>query len=74
MKLLDTDYAFTEQRNYPMADTLIHKGDRIETTCTYVNNTGHTVSFGDSSTDEMCFTGLYKYPAGGNLFQCALGG
>jgi hypothetical protein len=71
-KLLDTDYSFFEQRNYPMADTLVHKGDSIQTTCTYVNNTGATVQFGDSSTDEMCFTGLYKYPAGGNLFQCAL--
>jgi hypothetical protein len=75
--MLDVDYSFFNQRNYPMADTLIHGGDQISVTCTYQNNTavtdppGHVMTFGDSSTDEMCFTGMYKYPAGGNLFQCA---
>jgi hypothetical protein len=71
--VLDSDYAFTEQRNYPMTEMLVPKGTQITTTCSYLNNTSHTVSFGDSSTDEMCFTGIYKYPAGGSLFQCALG-
>lgn len=70
--LLDMDYAFSEQRNYPMAVTTIHQGDTLLTTCTYKNNTGATVQYGESSTNEMCFTGLYKYPAGGNLLQCAL--
>ncbi len=42
----------------------------MQTTCSYVNNTGATVSFGDSSTDEMCFTGIYKYPAGSNVYSC----
>jgi hypothetical protein len=69
---LDQPYMFTEQRNYPMAETIFHAGDQILTTCTYVNNTGMLVSFGDSSTAEMCFTGLYKYPAGGNTFSCAM--
>lgn len=71
--VLDTDYSFFEQRNYPMAVMDVPKGTQITTTCTYLNNTGHTVEFGDSSEDEMCFTGIYKYPAGGSLFQCALG-
>jgi hypothetical protein len=71
--LLDDDYLFTEQRNYPIPDTLIHQGDQIETTCTYVNNTGSDISFGDGSDKEMCFTGMYKYPAGGSVFQCATG-
>jgi len=69
---LDTPYMFSEQRNYPMAETIYHAGDQILTTCTYVNNTGQTVTFGDSSTAEMCFTGLYKYPAGSNTFSCAM--
>ena len=68
--LLDADYTFSEQRNYPMAETVIHKNDTITTTCTYVNTTGQTIIFGDSSTEEMCFTGIYKYPAGGGLFSC----
>ena len=78
--LLDVDYAFTDQKNYPMADTLVHAHDTITTTCTYVNpmldangQPNQTVKFGDSSTAEMCFTGIYRYPAGGNLFACAYG-
>jgi hypothetical protein len=70
--LLDTDYSFSEQKNYPMTDTILHAGDHINTACTYVNNTGATVNFGDSSTAEMCFTGIYRYPAGGNLFACVM--
>jgi hypothetical protein len=68
--MLDTPYAFTEQRNYPMAETIFHQGDQVQTTCTYVNTTGATVTFGDSTTDEMCFTGIYKYPAGSNAYAC----
>ncbi|HET7502297.1 MAG TPA: hypothetical protein VFK02_14865 [Kofleriaceae bacterium] len=71
--LIDDDYIFTEQRNYQIADTLIQKGDKIETVCTYVNTTGTTMSWGDGSDREMCFTGMYKYPAGGNIFQCTGG-
>jgi hypothetical protein len=71
--LLDDDFRFAEQRNYPIADTLIHKGDTINTVCTYINNTGTVMTWGDGSDKEMCFTGMYKYPAGGGLFQCTTG-
>jgi hypothetical protein len=67
---LDTDYSFNEQKNYPMAEMVAHQGDRIQTTCSYVNTGSGTVYFGDSSLDEMCFTGIYKYPAGGSLLAC----
>ena len=73
MKLLDNKpYQFEEQVNYQIEPLTLAAGDRIQTTCTYVNTSGTTVTFGDSSNQEMCFTGYYKYPAGGNLFQCAL--
>lgn len=71
--LLDTDYSFSEQKNYPIADTLIPKGAQISTSCTYVNDTGSTKTFGESSTAEMCFTGMYKYPAGGVEIGCVTG-
>lgn len=71
--LIDDDFLFEEQRNYPIADTLIRKGDRIQTVCTYVNNTKSVMTWGDGSDKEMCFTGMYKYPAGGGLFQCTGG-
>ncbi|MEO8844839.1 MAG: hypothetical protein ABI591_23835 [Kofleriaceae bacterium] len=71
--LLDTDYEFGNQKNYPITDTLVPAGAHISTTCTYVNNTDHAESFSESSDQEMCFTGIYRYPAGGNLFACAMG-
>jgi hypothetical protein len=72
-KLLDTDYSFDNQKNYPMVDTVLHAGDHINTTCDYINTTGADVPFGESSTQEMCFTGIYRYPVGGNLLACAYG-
>jgi hypothetical protein len=71
--LIDDDFVFEEQRNYAITDTLIRKGDRIQTVCTYVNNTKNVMTWGDGSDKEMCFTGMYKYPAGGGLFQCVGG-
>lgn len=71
--LLDTDYDFNEQKNYQMADTIVHAGDTLATTCTYLNTTGSPVPYGESSNDEMCFTGIYRYPAGGNLLACVDG-
>lgn len=68
--MLDTPFSFSEQKNYPMSETIFHQGDSIQTTCTYVNTTGSTVTFGDSTNDEMCFTGIYKYPAGSNVYSC----
>lgn len=75
MNLLDKDYSFSEQKNYPWATPIaVKQGDRLDTTCTYVNNTNpiREVKFGESSLDEMCFTGIYRYPAQGSsfLFQC----
>jgi hypothetical protein len=70
--VLDDAYSFTEQRNYPMPTLAIPEGARIDVTCTYVNTSGVIVRFGDSSNEEMCFAGMYKYPAGGHLFECAL--
>jgi hypothetical protein len=69
--LLDDDFLFEEQKNYPIADTLIQAGDRIDTVCSYVNKGQVDIGFGDGSDKEMCFTGMYKYPAGGSVFQCA---
>ena len=71
--MLDTDYSFDEQKAYPMAEMEIPQGAAIQTTCTYDNTTSAEVDFGQSSTDEMCFTGIYKYPAGGGTFGCVTG-
>lgn len=71
--LLDDAYSFFEQKNYPRAEMTLPQNTQISVTCTYNNNTNppQNITFGDSSNEEMCFTGIYKWPAGGNLFQCA---
>lgn len=71
--MLDSAYNFNDQKNYPMVDTVVKAGSTLTTTCTYQNNTGTTMTFGESSNNEMCFTGIYRYPAGGSLFACAYG-
>jgi len=56
-------YAFAEQKNYPKTPMIqMNAGDKVHVTCTYMNTSGSTISFGDSSDDEMCFAGLYRYP------------
>ena len=73
--LHDGAFDFNEQLNYAIAPTLVQAGEHIEVYCTYENTTGQIVTFGDSSSNEMCFAGLYRYPAtGAGLFSCAAGG
>ncbi len=71
--LHDLPYQFSEQQYYlknPLVQ--VQSGDRINVKCTYHNNTGSPVTQGDSSDQEMCFSGLYKYPASGaGIFQCS---
>jgi hypothetical protein len=72
--LIDTPYNFEEQRNWKL-DQPLHftAGDQVNVECTYMNPGPGTIEWGDSSTEEMCFTGMYKYPAGGILFGCVTG-
>ncbi len=73
--LHDADFDFNDQKNYPLdPEIAIHAGDKIRTDCTYTNNDTTTLTFGDSSTAEMCFTGLYRYPKqAASLFECTEG-
>jgi hypothetical protein len=57
----DDEFSFTEQINYPTTRQ-ISAGESIDVTCTFVNDTGETVGWGDSSNQEMCFAGFYRYP------------
>ncbi len=65
--LLDVDYSFDDQRFYPVGNLALAAGDRLDVTCTWDNDTGGPVNFGDSSDEEMCFAVLYRHPvaAGG---------
>ncbi len=71
--LHDMPYSFNEQTYWKMSPEFqIQGGDKIEVTCSWINPSGRPeVRFGDSTNQEMCFTGMYRYPAANNgLFQC----
>ena len=73
--LHDGSFNFEEQLSYDITPVLFEAGDEVKVTCSYDNSSNSPVFFGDSSTSEMCFMGLYRYPAsGGNLFECSDGG
>jgi hypothetical protein len=70
--LHDLAYQFEEQKYYlKTPEVQVQPNDRINVKCTYFNNTGQIVRYGDSSDDEMCYGGLYRYPAANSgLFSC----
>ncbi|HVW27253.1 MAG TPA: hypothetical protein VHC69_17925 [Polyangiaceae bacterium] len=47
------------------------KGDKLRVDCTHMNTTPKEVTFGESSLAEMCFAGIYRYPAVGGFFICS---
>ena len=60
--LHDEGYDFYDQKLYELSPVSMSQGDQIRVTCGYNNTTGQTVVFGDSSEQEMCFAGMYRYP------------
>jgi hypothetical protein len=60
--LWDSDYQFDSQEFAPLGKLEVEAGDQIKTTCTWQNNTDAPIGFGDSSTQEMCFSILMRYP------------
>lgn len=61
--LFDGPYDFESQLQYPVDFVRMREGDTVEVECTYQNDSGRTIGFGDSSTDEMCFAGVVRFPA-----------
>lgn len=69
--LQDIDYAFESQTFQLVTPTVeLEPTDVLTTYCSYDNTTGSTVTFGESSDDEMCFTDLFYYPAQQADFIC----
>lgn len=71
MTLHEDLYSFDDQR-YTTFDALpMANGDRINVLCRYDNPTSDDVGFGDSSLQEMCYAGVYRYPRlGGDGITC----
>jgi len=69
--LHDRPYKFDEQAYSPvMPVAAVATGDQVRVTCTYVNTSNASVAYGDGPGSEMCFAGLYRYPAQGSNEYC----
>jgi hypothetical protein len=66
----DAPYTFGEQLNYAIDPIQVLDGDTVQFECGFNNDTGAPVPFGDSSDDEMCVLGMYRYPATGGVSLC----
>ena len=65
--LYDGDFEFEQQAIVPIPETPLRSGDRVEVRCTFENPTDQSVEWGQSSTEEMCHAGIYRYPPLGNF-------
>jgi hypothetical protein len=61
---LGADPAFDFQNQYftPLADTVIKPGDTVKTNCIWENPTDRTVTYGENTEDEMCYSFTMYYP------------
>lgn len=69
--VMDDDYTFDEQYYRLLAPGVqLLAGDQLEVECTY-DNPGDAMGFGESTTDEMCYAGIYVYQAGSFFTTCS---
>ena len=61
--LRDGEYDFERQLVYSIEEVAMKRGDKVDVECTFDNQTGGPVAFGESSDQEMCFLVLHRYPA-----------
>jgi hypothetical protein len=60
--LSDGAYSFEHQEVLTFAPIAMAAGDTITTTCTWNNTSAAVVTYGESSTTEMCYSIMYRYP------------
>jgi hypothetical protein len=61
----DGAFKFGEQQSYNLdPGVVIETGDTVYTTCSYTNNSTKNITFGESTTNEMCFNFASYWPAG----------
>jgi hypothetical protein len=71
--ILDEDFYFDSNKElFPIEEVPMKLGDKIEVYCSYENTTGDILRWGqDGYTAEMCFAGVYLYPADKQSSACA---
>lgn len=62
--LYDGAFDFHNQLTQPLDLLPMKAGDIVDIECTYENPSERTLSWGESSTDEMCLAGLGRFPMG----------
>ncbi|MDD9932310.1 MAG: hypothetical protein OXT09_01825 [Myxococcales bacterium] len=63
--VFDQPFQFDYQVHYMMDPFLVlEPNDQIKSTCTFFNDTGVNVAFGQSTNQEMCYQFAFSYPAG----------
>lgn len=63
-------YSFDDQRYTILSPLRLQAGDTIDVNCHYDNPTDSSVPFGDSTRQEMCYAGIYRYPPVGSGLTC----
>jgi hypothetical protein len=61
LTLWDEAFQFNSQEFSPLAEIPVQAGDTLHTSCTWTNDTGSPVGWGQSSNAEMCFSILMSY-------------
>jgi hypothetical protein len=56
------NFSFENQANFPIQKQAT-QGDVMRTTCKWKNTSDQSISFGENTSDEMCFDFLGYYPA-----------
>jgi hypothetical protein len=64
----DDAYNFEHQEVISLTPIQMAVGDTITTECTWTNHANTTVTYGESSTTEMCYSILYRFPRGTEEF------
>jgi hypothetical protein len=63
--IFDKPFKFDEQVNYMLKPFVtMMPGEELITTCTFQNDTGFNVAFGQSTNQEMCYQFALAYPYG----------
>ena len=66
--LHDAEFDFEHQPVKTFEPIQLDVGDKIHTECTWENTTGSMIVDGESSTEEMCYSILFRFPRGNEEF------
>jgi hypothetical protein len=70
--MLDQPFQFATNKVYGLIEPIpLKQDDVVSTACTWFNHTDETIYWGEEYEQEMCFAGVYVYPAEGVNAYCA---